>query len=259
MNNRDMILDMTGLSLAAGQWPADCKGDRLPLGADLLDQRLKGGLPRAALHEIFAGKPDDTASASAFGMMLALCLADPERPILWVMDEKFPNYSGRLYPPGLVALGGNPDAMVLVETRDTKDALRASADAIRSSAVGAVLLSVRGNAPMIDLTVTRRLTLAAAQSGVLAVLLRFDAKTVASAAFSRWQVTSAPSRPLLADAPGFPAFDIELTRHRGGVAPFATRVEWNHEQRIFRDSPLSGGLSANAIGGTAGPTARQIA
>lgn len=259
MNNRIAILDKAGVSLAAGQWSTGGEGERLPLGANLLDRRLKGGLPRAALHEVFAEKPGDTASASAFAMMLALCLADTGRPILWVMEEKVPRYSGRLYPPGLIALGGNPDAIVLVETRDVKDALRASADAIRSAAVAAVILSVRGNARMIDLTATRRLTLAASRGGVLALLLYFDAEPVASAAFSRWQIASAPSRLLAANAPGHPAFDVSLTRHRGGVAPFAARVEWNHEERSFRDSPLSGGLSAIASGGAAGPTAQQIA
>lgn len=259
MNNRDAILDKAGVLLAAGQWFTGGEGKRLSLGANLLDQRLKGGLPRAVLHEVFAEKPCDTASASAFAIMLALCLADADRPILWVTEEKAARYSGRLYPPGLIAVGGNPDAMVLVEARDVKDALRASADAIRSTAVAAVILSVRGNARMIDLTATRRLTLAASRAGVLALLLYFDAEPVASAAYSRWQVSSAPSRPLMADAPGFPAFDIALTRHRGGIAPFAARVEWNHEHRIFRDSPLSGDLSAVASGGASGPTARQTA
>ena len=259
MNNRTVIPDQGGPPLLRGQWPNSSEGNRLLLGAHSIDQRLKGGLPRAVLHEIVATKADDTVSSSAFAMMLALCLADAERPILWIMDEKIPRYSGRLYPPGLVALGGNPDAMVMVETRDTKDSLRASADAIRSGATGAVILSVRGNSPAIDLNATRRLALAASRGRVLALLLRFDATPMPSAAYSRWQVASAPSRPLAADAPGFPAFDIALTRHRGGIAPFEARVEWNHEKRAFRDSPLSGGLSATFAGGTNQAPERQSA
>lgn len=248
MNNESVIPADGGPLLLRGQWPNGSEGNRLPLGAHLIDRRLQGGLPRDVLHEIFATKSDETVASSAFAIMLALCLADAERPILWIMDEKIPRYSGRLYPPGLVALGGNPDSVVLVETSDTKDSLRASADAIRSGAAGAVILSVRGNARVIDLNATRRLTLAASRGRVLALLLRFDATPVPSAAYSRWQVASAPSRPLGADAPGFPAFDIALTRHRGGIAPFEARVEWNHEKRTFRDSPLSGGLSAAVVG-----------
>jgi protein ImuA len=259
MNNNSVIRVHGGSSLLAGRWPEGSESERLPLGASALDQRLRGGLPRAVLHEIFAAKSDDIASSSAFAIMLALRLADIERPILWVMEEKTSGYSGRLYPPGLVAFGGNPDAMILVETHDIKDALRASADAIRSGATGAVILSVRGNVPLIDLNATRRLALAAARTRVLALLLRFDATPVPSAAYSRWQVASAPSRPLAADAPGFPAFDIALTRHRGGVVPFAARVEWNHEERAFRESPLSGGLSATVVGGAHQTSERKTA
>lgn len=228
------------------------------LGAPKVDARLQGGLPRAALHEILCEKLVDIAPASAFALLLALRLADAKRPLIWVQEQKTVQLSGHLYPPGLIAMGGNPDDMVLVDVRDIKEALRAAADIIRSGAAGTMILLARDSA-VIDLTATRRLALAAERTDVLALLLRFDAKSVPSAAYSRWQVTSAPSRPLLADAPGFPAFDISLTRHRGGVAPFAARVEWNHEKRSFRDSPLSGGLSAIAVGGAAQAAERKIA
>lgn len=231
----------------------------LSLGEPSIDQRLQGRLPCAALHEIFSAKPADIASSSAFALMLMLRLGEADRPAVWIAEEKVRLLSGRLYPPGLAALGGNPDAMVLVETRNAKDALRATADAIRSAAAAAVILSVYGNAPLIDLTATRRLMLAASQAGVLALLLRSDAKPGPSAAFSRWQIASAASQPLAASAPGLTAFDVALTRHRGGVAPFEMRLEWNHEKRTFRESPLSGGLPALASGGTAGTPKRQTA
>jgi protein ImuA len=231
----------------------------LSFGALSIDQRLQGRLPHAALHEIFSAKSEDIASASAFALMLALRLGDAGKPAVWIAEEKVRLLSGRLYPPGLAALGGNPDAMVLVETRDAKDALRASADAIRSAAAAAVILSVYGKAPLIDLTATRRLMLAASHAGVLALLLRFDAQPAPSAAYSRWQIASAPSRPLPANAPGHTAFDVALTRHRGGVAPFSMRLEWNHATRTFHEAPLSGGLSALASGGAAGAPERQSA
>ena len=238
--------------------PAD-GGGHLSFGASSIDHRLQGRLPQAALHEIFSARSEDIASSSAFALMLMLRLGQADRPTLWIAEEKVRLLSGRLYPPGLVALGGNPDAMVLVETRNAKDALRASADAIRSAAAAAVILSVYGNAPLIDLTATRRLMLAASHAGVLALLLRFDAAPTPSAAYSRWQIASAPSRPLAANAPGFTAFDVALTRHRGGVAPFSMRLEWNHEKRTFHEPPLSGGLSALASGGAASAPERQSA
>lgn len=244
-----------------GKWRKDkalLRDNLFALGAPKVDARLQGGLPRAALHEVLCEKSVDIASASAFALLLSLRLASAERPLIWVQEQKAVQLSGHLYPPGLIALGGNPDAMVLVDVRDAKEALRAAADIIRSGAPSAMIMSVRDSS-VIDLTATRRLALAAADKDVLAVLLRLDAKSVPSAAYSRWQVTSAPSRPLLANAPGFPAFDIELTRHRGGTAPFATRVEWNYEERTFQDSPLSGSLFAAVVGGAAEAPERQIA
>ncbi|HEV7234165.1 MAG TPA: hypothetical protein VGN36_07955 [Sphingorhabdus sp.] len=257
--NSSAALSAHALRQLAVQGTRGMQWGHLATGYPAFDQRLKGGLPCAALHEIFSAKSEDIASSSAFALMLALRLRDENRPMLWIAEEKVRLLSGRLYPPGLVALGGNPDAMVLIETSNARDSLRATADAIRSAAAAAVILSVYGKAPAIDLTATRRLMLAAAHAGVLALLLRFDAEPSPSAAFSRWQIASAPSQPLAASAPGRTVFDVALTRHRGGVAPFSMRLEWNHETRAFRESPLSGGLSALASGGAAGAPARQSA
>ena len=247
------------LSPVLQKWQSKAGSGHLSFGASSIDQRLQGRMPRAALHEIFSAKPEDIVSSSAFAVMLMLRLAEVDRPTVWIAEERVRIRSGRLYPPGLIALGGNPDSIVLVETVTARDALRAGADAIRSCAAGAVILSIHGNAPLIDLTATRRLMLAASQAGVLALLLRFDATPAASAAYSRWQIASAPSRPFAANAPGFTAFDVALTRHRGGIAPFEMRLEWNHETRTFRESPISGSLSAIASGGAAGASERQSA
>jgi protein ImuA len=247
------------VSAVLQKWQPEDDGGHLSFGASSVDKRLRGKMPRAALHEIFSAKPEDIASSSAFALMLMLRLGETGRPTVWIAEEKVRIRSGGLYPPGLVAIGGNPDAMVLVEAANARDALRASADAIRSGAAGAVILSIHGNAALIDLTATRRLMLAASQAKVLALLLRFDATPAPSAAYSRWQIASAPSLPLAADAPGLPAFDVTLTRHRGGVAPFLMRLEWNHETRTFREPSLSGGLYALASGGAAGTPERQSA
>lgn len=236
--------------MSVHEWPRKDNRECLSFGASPIDKRLQGKFPKAALHEIFSAKSEDMASCLAFALTLVLRMAG-QKPILWVAEEKVRSLYGQLYAPGLVALGCDPNMMALVETGNAKDALRVGADAIRSAAAAAVILSVHGSAPLIDLTATRRLMLAASHAGVLALLLRFDAKPVPSAAYSRWQVASAPSRPLAADAPGHTAFDVTLIRHRGGVAPFTMRLEWNHETRVFHEPPLSGGLYAFASGGEA--------
>lgn len=244
--------------LSSGLW-RQYKSDKqalLSVGAPCVDERLQGGIVRNGLHEFFGGEKRDSASAAAFALLLALRLPEADTQIFWITGDKERQASGRLYPPGLAELGGDPARMLLVQAADLRDALRGAADCIRSKAAGAVILEAQGNAKLIDLTSTRRLALAATEAGVLALLVRADAVPMPSAAITRWQVKSAPSAPLPGNVPGLATFDISLLRHRRGIAPFAARVTWDHAARSFHDAPLSGGLSAAVTGGEASSDTR---
>jgi protein ImuA len=162
--------------------------------------------------------------------------------VLWVREQRCSRNSGQLHAPGLLELGLDPASLILVEAPDTLAALRAGADIVKCGQVGAVVIEPWGKAPLLDLTASRRLSMAAAASGVLTLVVRVEAAPMPSAAQTRWQVASAPSSPLPAEAPGYPAFDITLLRHRGGIAGFETRVEWNRDTRSF--APLPGGIPA---------------
>jgi protein ImuA len=245
--------------LSRGVWRQYQPGEQqlLAIGAPAVDLRLQGGIVRNGLHEFFGAVKMDATAAAAFALMLALRLAEPR--IFWISGDKERQASGRLYPPGLAEMGGDPAKMLLVQAADLRDALRAAADSIRSKAAGAVILEAQGNAKLIDLTSTRRLALAAAETGVLVLLVRGDAVPMPSAASTRWQVKSAPSVPLPGNAPGLATFDISLLRHRGGIAPFTARVTWDHATRTFHDAPLSGGLSAVVTGGETDPDTRATA
>ena len=183
----------------------------------------------------------------------------PKGKIFWIGEEKQERGAGRLYPPGLAGLGLDPSSIILVRTANMLDALRAAADASRSKAASAVIMEARGGARMIDLTSTRRLSLAAAETGTLALLLRVDAMPVPSAASTRWQIRSAPSQALPANSPGLTTFDISLLRYRGGIAPFEARVNWDHERQTFDDAPLSGGCPDIRISLSAGSKGRKTA
>jgi protein ImuA len=259
MNNEVILPDAPTSLLARGKW-REYRTDQqllLPIGAAAVDGRLQGGIVRNGLHEFFGAEKRDATVAAAFALLLALRLPEPR--IFWISGDKERQASGRLYPPGLAEMGGDPARMLLVQAADLRDALRAAADSIRSKAAGAVILEAQGNAKLIDLTSTRRLALAAAETGVLVLLVRGDAVPMPSAASTRWQVKSAPSVPLPGNAPGLATFDIDLLRHRGGIAPFAARVTWDHATRTFNDAPLSGGLSALVTGGETDPDTRQHA
>ena len=248
--------------LSPGMWQHYQAGNQqqiLPVGAAYVDEKLQGGIVRNGLHEFFGPTNYDSVAAAAFALMLALRLPEPCLRIFWITGDKERQTSGRLYPPGLAEMGADPAQILLVQAADLRDALRAAADSIRSKAAGAVILEAQGNARLIDLTSTRRLALAAAEAGVLALLVRGDAVPMPSAASTRWQVASAPSQPLPGNAPGFATFDISLLRHRGGTAPFEAKVIWDHGQKTFHDAPLSGGLSANVTGRKTDPDARKSA
>ncbi|MBL0923215.1 MAG: hypothetical protein IBJ12_01930 [Sphingomonadaceae bacterium] len=255
--NNEAILS----GFARGMWlhyHAGAAQELLSLGAASVDDRLRGGIVRNGLHELTGAAPDDNFAVSAFALMLALRLPENGQRIFWIMDDSR-QLSGRLYPQGIAELGGDPGKMLLIRAANLRDALRATADCIKSKAAGAVILEAQGNARAIDLTATRRLALTAAEAGVLALLVRGGDAPSASAATTRWQIGSAPSQPLPADAPGLPAFDIRLLRHRSGIAPFEARVVWDHASRSFRNAPLPGRLSAPVTGRKAGQAAHKIA
>lgn len=220
------------------------------LGVTRIDQRLHGCLTCAALHEVFADEAD-SAAATAFALILALRGGALSKPILWICEDRVQRRYGKLYGLGLVELGADPDRFIFVHTPDELATLRAAADSVKCGGVGAVVIAPYGKARALDLTATRRLALAAASSGVLTLLLRVGAEPTPSAAQTRWHVAAAPSLSLEGNAPGVPAFDLTLLRHRAGIAGFNVRLEWDRDQQIcveqeVGEQTLSGGVSAAA-------------
>jgi protein ImuA len=247
------------LSVAHLQAAADAAA--CPLGAPEVDGALGGGLAVGRLHEIFAANPADEGSAMGFAAMATIRLlhgqeGDPDKKsILWLREEKVQRHAG-LYGPGLAEIGLDPARVILGVLPDVKALLRASADILRSGAVGALILELSGNPPLLDLTVSRRLALAAERSGITPLLLRLRGATpMPSAAQTRWGIGAAPSVPLEAGAPGLPALSVSLLRQRGGPAGFDWILEWNRDAALFRPAalfgprlPLSGGRSLPAAG-----------
>jgi protein ImuA len=203
-----------------------------------LDARLGGGLARGAIHELCAAGDNDLWVTSGFALMLALRAAG-DRPILWIREDRGARSHGQIYAPGLAELGGDPARLILVQAGDTLAALRAGADTLGAKGLGAVVIEPFGAAKPLDLTASRKLVLAAERAGTAAFILRDRGGRFASASATRWSVAAAPSVPLPGQAPGYPVLRIELLRHRGGVAPFETLVEWNRDRQLFREpAPL---------------------
>lgn len=217
---------------------------------------FRPGIARPGLHEVYAARDADAPSACGFMLGgIARWLAGSPAPstarrqgeerlaprpaasdqgsVLWVRAGGLHRETGRLYPPGLAAFALPPAQVALVAARDVTSALQAGLEAARCRALTAVIIELQGPARGYDLTASRRLLRAAQDSGVAVFMLRHGADPIPSAADSRWQVRSLPSRPLAANAAGFPAFEVTLLRHRGGKEGQRWTVEWNRDAVTF--------------------------
>src|SRR5882724_76050 len=173
------------------------------LGHAGADATLQGGLALAAVHEVFS---EGHQSAAATGFIAGLAgRLTPRRPLVWVRQDFSEIESGALSMSGLCELGLDPRLVVTVRATDTDAALRTAADALACDALGAVVLEVWGETRQLDLVASRKLTLAAAASGVTALLLRMAAEPRPSTAETRWIVRAAHSPPAAA-AWGAPQF-----------------------------------------------------
>ncbi|WP_448502574.1 ImuA family protein [Sphingomonas sp.] len=191
-----------------------------------IDNALGGGFKRAVLHELLAGA-DDAGSGSGFAVMLAQLIGGDT---LWLTEEAAWRQAGALCPAGLAAIGLNPARLIVGVLPDAAAVLRAAVDGLRCPALGGVVIELAGDPRALDLTASRRLALAAQAHGVTAILLRLGGEAAPNAAQTRWRVSAAPSRPLATNAPGHPAWDVELLRQRGRPDGGQWRVEWNREQ-----------------------------
>lgn len=222
-------------------WPSDVPS---------LDAALGGGVAYGRVHEVYAGDIADAAAAIGFTLALAIGMtggsaegAGPQGSgVLWLRSRRHAGLAGVVQANGWAELGGAPGDGLLGIVPDTLGLLRTAVDALRCPALGGVVVEGWGAMRALDLTASRRLSLAAEKSGVPLFLLRIDAMPRPSAAQTRWQVGAAPSRALPGNAPGAPTFDIRLLRQRTGPCGLDWRLEWNRDQRKFRQAPLSGAV-----------------
>jgi protein ImuA len=216
-----------------------------PTGHDGLDAALGGGLLRGRVHEIHAAEAEDGSAAAGFAVAVALGMAGTKGDVLMLRSRRAAAANGILQAAGWTDLGGAPARALFGVLADVPILLRAAVDAMRARSVAVVIVELWGETSALDLTAHRRLALAAEKSAVPLLLVRTAAALTPSTAQTRWQVAAAPSQPLPGRAPGLPAFAANLLRQRGGRADLAWLLEWDRDQRIFREpraAPLSGAV-----------------
>ena len=203
------------------------------LGVSALDSALpKTGLATDGLHEASGEQAADSPAAAAF---LAALLARLRRtgrngPVLVCQSLNASDRLGRLHGPGWRDLGLEPADLLILRTRHEREVLWAMEEGLRCAALAAVLAEVES----LTFTASRRLSLAAREGEVPALLLRHDRFEPASAALSRWRVAALPSGidPFDTCAPGLSCWRIALVRMRGG-RPANCDVEWKCETGDF--------------------------
>lgn len=225
---------------------SDAGSDAGPIatGAAAFDERLDGGVPRAALTELLAPLPRDAGAAAGFALALA-ALAAPQEPsfgappLLWIAAGDAATENGRPCPQGLAAFGLAPRRLLYVSVGRLADALWVAEEAAGLAALGAVLFELRGAPKGLDLTATRRLHRRAVAAGRPVVLIRHGALPVPTAAPLRLLVAAAPAAPRLTPAGplagsiGEPAFLVDISRSRAARSG-RFLLEWSHHDRRFR-------------------------
>ena len=232
--------------------------ESVPIGHAPLDAVMGGGLMRGRLHELFAADSTDNGSAAGFTAMLACRVSQPGAPLFWLREETAER-QGHLHAPGLAEIGIDPARLVMIILPDPVALLRAAVDVVRCTSIGAAVIELWRNPRALDLTASRRLALAAETSGVTPLLLRADAQPGPSAAQTRWSIHAAPSPALEAEAPGGPAFFVELLRQRGRPAGGGWHLEWDRDRGCFREPSLSGALVSDDVGRSLDSDARRYA
>jgi protein ImuA len=209
--------------------------ERVALGAEQVDEALKGGLALGAMHEVFAGAGERSAAATGFVLGLARRVTQGRRFVLWIRQDFSAQESGDLAMSGFAELGLDPRHVVVVRAPNAETVLRVAADGLACNALGAVVAEICGETKAFDMVASRKLTLAAGSSGVTALMLRLGAQPQASTAETRWIVRAAHSPPVPDwQAWGWPMFDAELVRNRHGSAG-RWIMEWTSDEYLFRE------------------------
>jgi protein ImuA len=233
------------------------------LGVDAIDAHLPAiGLARDGLHDVAPTAYGDFPAAAGFALALMLRrLTDKTetRPVLWCRLASEVHEYGRPYGHGLETLG-LPRARFLTITLKKPVALFwTMEEALKSGAVAVVLGDASSRHS--DLTITRRLQLAA-HAGKSAGLLIFNkVHEGATASMTRWRVATARSASPRFDsaAPGAPTWTVSLTRARSG-RPGQWLLNWhNNHDFPYATSPhhfhlvpgISGGASLSRAPETA--------
>lgn len=210
-------------------------------GVPLIDETLGGGLQRGTVHELLPKSFQDLPAAAGFGFGLATKAERAGAYVLYIQHDFALAEIGRPYLPGLRLSGFDTDKLIYLHVPHAEDVLWAMGEALKCRGFSAVIGEFPSNTRVLDLTSTRRLTLAAQEGLGFGLILRHGATIEPNAATTRWIVSSAPSRSDSFGGIGQPAFSLDLVKNRFGPSG-QWQVEWQSHERTFA-VPVSSGLA----------------
>lgn len=197
---------------------AKAAGSAISFGVPAIDGCLPGGgLALGALHEITSGGPDIEHGVAAM-MLSAGILARLRGQVLWVLERP------DLFAPALDAAGLQGDRVIYAEAGNAATVLLTMEEGLRHAGLAGVVGELSGK---LTLTASRRLQLAAEQSGVTCLVLRRSRRhddalfSEPTAAVTRWRVTAVPAPSMFTHSPQTPGlarprWRLDLVRCRGG-------------------------------------------
>ncbi len=185
----------------------------LPFDIAELDSRLPGGgLALGAWHEV-AGGGDDAVNGAAVALFTAGIAARTRGKVLWCVARR------DLFAPALSQAGLKPDRVIYLDTGDEKTILACFEECLRHRGLGAAVAEV----VRLPMTASRRLQLAAEESGTIGIALRRWRRQAEvsdyghpSAATTRWRISVLPATSLPVPGVGRPRWRVELMRCRAG-------------------------------------------
>ena len=185
----------------------------LAFGVETLDGALPGGgLRLGALHEVAGGGAGAVDGAVA-ALFAAGIVARIPGPVLWCVTRP------DLFAPALSQAGLDPDRVIYVEAGDEKTLMTCIEEGLRHRGLAGVV----GEVARLSMTASRRLQLAAEQSGTLGLIVRRWRRATEAADFgqptaasTRWRVSPLPSSPLPVPGIGRARWFVELIRCRAG-------------------------------------------
>ena len=172
-----------------------------------------------------------------------------DRAVLWIEPEAAEFEGGALYGPGLELLGLPMARVIGLRVAHERDGAWAMEEALRCRAIAAVVGEFARATSTLDLTMLRRLALAAGEGGGLGLLLRHYACPLPSPAMTRSEIAAAPGARDAFGGLGRPAVVLSLVRNRRGPTG-RWLLSWDCHERAFHSVPLSLDLAPAACDGS---------